>query len=89
LSLGLVEQIPYLARQTRLTFARCGITDPLSLADYEAHGGYRGLRQAVTMSGADIVAAVTASGLRGRGGAAFPTGIKWNTVLRAASDQKY
>ncbi|HAK93026.1 MAG TPA: formate dehydrogenase, partial [Massilia timonae] len=79
LALGLVEQIPYLARQTRLTFARCGVTDPLSLREYEAHGGYRGLRQAVTMSGADIVAAVTASGLRGRGGAAFPTGIKWNT----------
>lgn len=89
LSLGLVEQIPYLARQTRLTFARCGITDPLSLSDYEAHGGYRGLRQAVTMTGADIVAAVTASGLRGRGGAAFPTGIKWNTVLRAPGFQKY
>ncbi|MDY0976407.1 NADH-quinone oxidoreductase subunit NuoF [Massilia sp. CFBP9012] len=89
LALGLVEEIPYLARQTRLTFARCGITDPLSLADYEAHGGYRGLRQAVTMTGADIVAAVTASGLRGRGGAAFPTGIKWNTVLRAPAYQKY
>ncbi|QYG01724.1 NADH-quinone oxidoreductase subunit NuoF [Massilia sp. NP310] len=89
LALGLVEQIPYLARQTRLTFARCGVTDPLSLRDYEAHGGYRGLRQAVTMSGADIVAAVTASGLRGRGGAAFPTGIKWNTVLRAPGHQKY
>lgn len=89
LALGLVEQIPYLARQTRLTFARCGVTDPLSLREYEAHGGYRGLRQAVTMSGADIVAAVTASGLRGRGGAAFPTGIKWNTVLRAPGHQKY
>jgi formate dehydrogenase iron-sulfur subunit len=89
LSLGLVEQIRYLARQTRLTFARCGITDPLSLSDYEAHGGYRGLRQAVAMTGADIVAAVTASGLRGRGGAAFPTGIKWNTVLRAPAYQKY
>ncbi|WP_137175815.1 NADH-quinone oxidoreductase subunit NuoF [Massilia sp. HP4] len=89
LSLGLVDQIPYLARQTRLTFARCGITDPLSLSDYEAHGGYRGLRQAITMTGADIVAAVTASGLRGRGGAAFPTGIKWNTVLRAPGYQKY
>jgi len=89
LSLGPVEQIPYLAKQTRLTFARCGVTDPLSLSDYEAHGGYRGLRQAITMTGADIVAAVTASGLRGRGGAAFPTGIKWNTVLRAPGYQKY
>jgi len=89
LALGLVEQIPYLARQTRLTFARCGITDPRSLGDYEAHGGYRGLRRATRMAGADIVAAVTASGLRGRGGAAFPTGIKWNTVLRAPGTQKY
>jgi formate dehydrogenase iron-sulfur subunit len=89
LALGLVEQIPYLARQTRLTFARSGITDPLSLDDYQQHGGYRGLRKAVAMTPADIVASVTASGLRGRGGAAFPTGIKWNTVLRAQAAQKY
>lgn len=89
LALGLVEQIPYLARQSRLTFARAGITDPLSLADYEAHEGYKGLRNALAMEPAAIVAAVTASGLRGRGGAAFPTGIKWNTVLKAAGAQKY
>jgi formate dehydrogenase iron-sulfur subunit len=89
LALGLVEELPYLARQDRLTFARAGITDPLSLADYEAHDGYRGLRRALAMTPADIVATVTASGLRGRGGAAFPTGIKWNTVLRAPSVQKY
>jgi formate dehydrogenase iron-sulfur subunit len=87
--LGPVESIPYLARQNRLTFARAGITDPLSLADYEAHDGYRGLRHALTMAPGDIVATVTASGLRGRGGAAFPTGIKWNTVLRAPGAQKY
>lgn len=89
LCVGLVEQIPYLAKQSRLTFARSGITDPLSLSDYEAHGGYRGLRNAIAMTAADIVATVTASGLRGRGGAAFPTGIKWNTVLRAPAAQKY
>jgi formate dehydrogenase iron-sulfur subunit len=89
LSTGLVEQIPYLARQSRLTFCRAGITDPLSLNDYEAHGGYRGLRNALAMEPAAIVAAVTASGLRGRGGAAFPTGIKWNTVLKAPGAQKY
>ncbi|MDQ2821830.1 MAG: NADH-quinone oxidoreductase subunit NuoF [Pseudomonadota bacterium] len=89
LALGLVEAIPYFARQQRLTFARAGITDPLSLADYEAHDGYRGLRRAMAMAPADIVAAVTASRLRGRGGAAFPTGIKWNTVLRAPGTQKY
>ena len=89
LALGLVEALPYFARQQRLTFARAGITDPLSLADYEAHDGYRGLRRALAMAPSDIVATVTASGLRGRGGAAFPTGIKWNTVSRAPGAQKY
>jgi formate dehydrogenase iron-sulfur subunit len=89
LALGRVDAIPYFARQQRLTFARAGVTDPLSLADYEQYGGYRGLRNALTLSSADIVATVTASGLRGRGGAAFPTGIKWNTVLRAPGAQKY
>jgi formate dehydrogenase iron-sulfur subunit len=84
LHVGLVNEIPYLKRQERLNFARVGITDPLSLDDYIAHGGTRGLRAALALSGADIVARVTQSGLRGRGGAAFPTGIKWKTVL----DQK-
>lgn len=86
---GLTEDIPYLKRQERLTFARVGVTDPLSLEDFLAHGGYRGLRNALDMTGAGIVQAVTDSGLRGRGGAAFPTGIKWNTVLGATADQKY
>lgn len=89
LALGLVDAIPWLARQQRLTFARAGIIDPLSLSDYLDHDGYRGLRRALAMAPADIVATVTASGLRGRGGAAFPTGIKWNTVLGAAGEQKY
>ncbi|SFV17714.1 formate dehydrogenase beta subunit [Pseudoduganella namucuonensis] len=89
LLLGLVEAIPYLARQDRLIFARSGVTDPLSLHDYQAHGGYRGLRAALGMAPEAIVAAVTESGLRGRGGAAFPTGIKWNTVLKADGAQKY
>ncbi len=87
--LGPVEEIPFLAKQTRLTFARVGVIDPLSLADYEAHGGLSGLRRAIAMSGEEIVAEVTASGLRGRGGAGFPTGIKWTTVLGAEADQKY
>jgi formate dehydrogenase iron-sulfur subunit len=89
LRLGPTEDIPYLKNQERLTFARVGITDPRSLADYEAHGGWRGLRAAIAMQGAEIVEQVTASGLRGRGGAAFPAGIKWRTVLATAADQKY
>ncbi len=89
LHLGNPEEIPYLARQERLTFARVGITDPVSVEDYEAHDGYRGLRRALEMTPAAIVEAVTQSGLRGRGGAAFPTGIKWKTVLNTPADQKY
>ena len=89
LALGLTDEIPYLKKQERLTFARVGITDPLSLADYTAHGGFAGLRAALSLTPGDIVAAVTESGLRGRGGAAFPAGIKWQTVLAAAGDEKY
>ena len=89
LSLGPTAQIPYLARQERLTFARMGITDPLSLEDYEAHEGWAGLRRALSLDGAAIVQEVLDSGLRGRGGAAFPAGIKWKTVLGAAAEQKY
>jgi formate dehydrogenase iron-sulfur subunit len=89
LFLGKTEDIPYLARQERLTFARVGITDPISIDAYESLGGYRGLRRAVAMPPADVVEAVTESGLRGRGGAAFPTGIKWKTVLNTAGTQKY
>jgi len=86
---GPVEAIPFFARQTRLTFARCGVIDPLDLADYEAHGGLAGLRRAAAMTGAAIVAEVTASDLRGRGGAGFPTGIKWKTVHDAPGVRKY
>lgn len=89
LYLGLTDELAWLKKQQRLTFARVGITDPLSLEDYLAHDGYQGLKNALAMSGADIVKAVTDSGLRGRGGAAFPTGIKWNTVLNAPAEQKY
>ncbi|TWF50293.1 formate dehydrogenase beta subunit [Neorhizobium alkalisoli] len=89
LCLGPTEEIAFLSRQTRLTFARCGIIDPLSVEDYRAHGGLVGLEKAVAMAPAEIVAQVTESGLRGRGGAGFPTGIKWKTVMEAAGPQKY
>jgi formate dehydrogenase iron-sulfur subunit len=80
LAVGLVEEIPFFKKQTRLTFARCGITDPVSLSDYKAHGGYKGLEKAVALKPIEIVDIVQKSGLRGRGGAGFPTGIKWRTV---------
>jgi formate dehydrogenase iron-sulfur subunit len=89
LFLGATEEIPYFKKQQRLTFARVGITDPVSLEDYVAHDGYLGLANTLKMSQADVVKHVTDSGLRGRGGAAFPTGIKWNTVLNTPSEQKY
>jgi formate dehydrogenase iron-sulfur subunit len=89
LCLGPTEGIAYLKQQQRLTFARVGITDPLSLDDYLAHEGYLGLKAALALTPAQIVQVVTDSGLRGRGGAAFPTGIKWKTVLGASANQKY
>ena len=89
LALGPVDDIPELAGQTRLTFARHGVIDPRSLDDYVAHGGYEGLRRALADGPAHVVAEVTASGLRGRGGAAFPTGIKWQTVAGAPALPKY
>jgi formate dehydrogenase iron-sulfur subunit len=87
--LGMVEELPWMVKQTRLTFARCGIIDPLDLADYEAHGGLAGLRRAIALKGEEIVDEVKTSGLRGRGGAGFPTGIKWDTVRLANAAQKY
>jgi formate dehydrogenase iron-sulfur subunit len=89
LHLGPTEEIKELKSQQRLTFARVGIIDPVSVEDYVAHGGYAGLKRALAMSPGEIVDAVTQSGLRGRGGAAFPTGIKWKTVLDQPPQQKY
>jgi formate dehydrogenase iron-sulfur subunit len=89
LRLGLTGDIPWLKRQTRLTFARCGIVDPRSLDDYRAHGGYRGLARALSLTPDAILADVTTSGLRGRGGAGFPTGIKWKTVAQTSAERKY
>jgi formate dehydrogenase iron-sulfur subunit len=89
LSLGLTDVLPYLAKQQRLTFARMGITRPLSLDDYATHGGWVGLQKTVAMDSADVVQNVLDSGLRGRGGAAFPAGIKWRTVRATVAAQKY
>jgi formate dehydrogenase iron-sulfur subunit len=89
LGAGLVDALPWLSRQQRWTFARVGVTDPLSIADYEAHGGLVGLRRALAMDPAAAVEEITESGLRGRGGAGFPAGIKWRTVHHAPADQKY
>ena len=89
LRLGAVDDIAFFKKQERLTFARVGITDPLSVDDYRLHGGWRGLENAIAMTPEDIVKTVTDSGLRGRGGAAFPAGIKWKTVLGTESAQKY
>ncbi len=86
---GLTEDIPYFAKQERLTFARVGITDPLSLSDYEVNNGLAGLRKALKMTPDKIVNEVSDSGLRGRGGAGFPTGIKWKTALAQTDPQKY
>jgi len=87
LRLGAVDEIAYFQHQERLTFTRVGVTDPLSIDDYIAHGGYRGLQNALKMPPSDIVQAMTESGLRGRGGAAFPAGIKWRTVLEAPGSE--
>lgn len=89
LSLGLVEDIPFFKKQTRLTFKNCGIVDPRSLEDYKAHGGYQGLAKAIEVGAKAIVEEVVNSGLRGRGGAGFPTGIKWRTVADTPPQQKY
>ncbi len=89
LRLGDIESLHYLAKQQRVTLRRVGVIDPRSLNDYLAHGGGMGLAAARAMQPAAIVQALTDSGLRGRGGAAFPTGIKWKTVLEQSAEQKY
>lgn len=89
LFVGLPEELPFLKKQTRLTFARCGIVDPASFADYLAHGGYKGLSRALAATPESIVETVRKSGLRGRGGAGFPTGVKWDTVAKTKAPQKY
>jgi formate dehydrogenase iron-sulfur subunit len=88
-SLGPTDDIPFLKRQTRVTFARCGIVDPLSMDDYAAHGGLAGLRRAIEAGSTATLDTVLKSGLRGRGGAGFPTGIKWKTTADVEGARKY
>ncbi|MFF1679827.1 formate dehydrogenase beta subunit [Streptomyces sp. NPDC058256] len=89
LRLGIVDELPWLASQNRVTFARIGVTDPLSTEDYVEHGGLAGLRAALALAPEDVVTEVTGSGLRGRGGAGFPAGIKWKTVLGCTDELKF
>ena len=87
--IGVIEEHPFIARQQRLTFARAGKTRPTSMDDYEATGGWQAWKRVRTMEPAAVIEEVLASGLRGRGGAGFPTGIKWKTVAEAQSNRKY
>lgn len=89
LRLGPTHQIPWLAHQERLTFALCGQIDPLDYTAWVAAGGRAGLEHALESDAASIVRSITKAGLRGRGGAAFPTGLKWQTVLEQASPEKF
>ena len=89
LRLGRTDDLDWMKRQHRVTYQRVGVIDPRSADDYEAHRGIAGLRRALSMTPAEVVQEVTDSGLRGRGGAAFPTGVKWKTVHDAPGAQKY
>jgi len=89
LCVGVVDQHPWLVRQTRVTFARCGVVDPLSLDEYAKHGGLKGFARAREIGAAATIDVVTKSGLRGRGGAGFPTGVKWKGAADANADRKY
>jgi formate dehydrogenase iron-sulfur subunit len=87
--LGRPETLAFFARQTRLTFARCGLVDPRSMTDFRANGGGRGLEKAASLGPAGVLDAIARSSLRGRGGAGFPAGIKWKTVAEAGDGPKY
>jgi formate dehydrogenase iron-sulfur subunit len=87
--LGPIDEIPYLIDQDRWTFWRCGLVEPLSLSDFRAHQGFKAFEKAVAIGAEAVIDAVKASGLRGRGGAGFPAGIKWQTVADAEGEQKY
>ncbi|MGI9272529.1 MAG: formate dehydrogenase beta subunit [Woeseiaceae bacterium] len=87
--LGPVDEIPYLIKQDRWTFWRCGLINPLSVEDFQAHQGFEAISKAFEMGQQPVIDAIKESGLRGRGGAAFPAGIKWQTVADTKGEQKY
>jgi formate dehydrogenase iron-sulfur subunit len=87
--LGPIQEVPYLITQDRWTFFRVGLIDPLSIESYTDHQGFKGLQKAFEIGSEAVVDTVHESGLRGRGGAGFPTGIKWRTVADTDADQKY
>ena len=87
--IGPTVEIPYLKNQDRWTFWRCGLIDPLSIDEFRAHHGFKALEKALDIGAQTVIDAVKDSGLRGRGGAGFPTGIKWQTVADVQSEQKY
>ena len=87
--LGPINEIDYLVQQDRWTFWRVGLVESLSLEDFQLHQGFKALQKAWEIGPDAVIDAVTESGLRGRGGAGFPTGIKWRTVADAAGEQKY
>jgi formate dehydrogenase iron-sulfur subunit len=89
LCIGPIATHPFIARQQRLTFARAGRTRPLNLEDYAATGGWTGLDRAKSLAPQQVIAEVVQSGLRGRGGAGFPAGVKWQTVAEAPGTRKY
>lgn len=89
LFLGLIDKIEYFSKQQRLTFKRSGENDPVCIDSYRSLAGFKGLKTALSLSGQQIVDEIKNSGLRGRGGAAFPAGIKWQTVLDTTAEQKY
>ena len=88
-SIGAIDAHPWMKQQTRLTFGRCGVIDPLSIEEYRAHRGLEGLKNALAAPQGRIAEEILGSGLRGRGGAGFPAGIKWKTVAAADADRKY
>ncbi len=84
-----VDAIPYLAKQTRATFANFGITEPLALDEYQSRGGFKGLEAALAMAPEAIIQELKISRLRGRGGAAFPVWNKWQVAHQTDANEKY